>query len=195
MAVKKLKDIYPGYFQKSRVFLFPALGIKPSSNTPIETYIMWEDFIAEGEMKLLVKYHLRDDQEFTTFEERYLLGNKFFDDYKELPDGKATYIFNLNPFEDDWISFMAGKYSLISEPLKKAIRDYYGVNTANYAFIHSYLNPSQYFVQYAEFLCPDPLDRPEMVSMLRSVGELCDKPNLQKEQLKVGVKSLDFNNL
>jgi hypothetical protein len=69
MAIKKITDIYQGYFQKSKVFLYPALGIKRGSSvTPIETYLEWDDIKIE-DRKLICLYHLRDDEEFLGYEE------------------------------------------------------------------------------------------------------------------------------
>lgn len=192
MAIKKIKDIYPGYFQKSKVFLYPVLGIKHGSMAPIETYITWENNIKINEFKLIVKHHLRDDLEFARFEDKFLLGNALFEDFKELPDNKALYIFNLEAYWDDWEMFIKGKYSLLSDDLKKMIRNYYGSSTANYAFIHSYLYPKNYFDDYAKFLSPNPIDEEHMKKLLIEVGELCSKPDLRKEELKITIKTLNI---
>lgn len=193
--IKNLKDIYSNYFQKSRSFLYPILGLKKGSNTPIDTYIAWEDMVNPTDMKLVCLFHLRSDPEFTSFEEKCLLGNKYFWDYKEVPDNKAVYIFNLSEFEEDWNYFLEGRYSMLSEKVKKSIREYYGANTTNYAFLHSYLYPENYYDQYAKFLCNDQRDIPTVEGILRSTVELCDKPDFNKEVLKMSVASLDFRDI
>jgi hypothetical protein len=39
-----IKSLYKDYFQKSRVFLYPALEIKRGGSvTPVETYISWKN--------------------------------------------------------------------------------------------------------------------------------------------------------
>lgn len=195
-VIKKLKDIYPGYFQKSRVFLYPFICNKKSSITPIQTYVSWEEYnISPSDMKLVCMFHLRSDPEFISFEERILLNNPLFEDYKEVEDDKAVYIFDLSSEANDWLSFMGGQYSELSEKQKKRIRDYCGINTANYAFIHSYLYPEKYFSDYAKFLTCRKEDRLDMELNLMKVGQLCDKPNFEKELLKISVKALDFKDV
>ena len=193
--IKNLKDIYPDYFQKSRSFLYPILGLKRGSNTPIDTYISWEDVVQPDDMKLVCLFHLRSDAEFTSFEEHRLLGNQYYCDYKEVSDNRAAYIFDLRDFEEDWRYFLEGSYSKLSETVKKAIRDYYGVNTTNYAFLHSYLYPDSYYDQYASFLCNRKADEASLKTLLKSVGELCDKPNFNKEVLKMSMASLNFTDI
>lgn len=195
MAVKKLKNIYPGYFQKSRVFLYPALGIKKGSVTPIQTYVSWKDEIEVTDMKLVCKFHLRTDPEFVAFEEKYLVGNGSFSDYRELQDNKAVYTFDFSDDEHNWSVFLEGKYSLFDDEHKKRIREYYGINTANYAFIHSYLYPEYYYEQYAEFLSNRDIDVPDTLRCIKEIGELCDKPNFEKETLKIKVPTLDFTDI
>lgn len=194
-VIKKLKDIYPGYFQKSRVFLYPLICNKKGSITPIETYTSWEEHIKDTDMKLICMFHLRNDSEFISFEERVLLNSPYYSDYKELEDNKALYMFDFSDHAEDWNNYLAGRYSQLSNNQKKRIRSYYGINTANYAFINSYLYPSEYFEAYAKFLCPDPDDIESMESTLKEVGELCNKPNFTKETFKISVKSLDFTDL
>jgi len=196
MAIKKITDIYPGYFQKSKVFLYPALNHKRGTGiTPIETYLSWENYVNIADLKLVCIYYLRDDDEFNAFEEKCLLNNPLFEDYKEIAHDKAAYIFNFEKHAEDFHHVIAGRYSEISENLKSKIREHFGASTANYAFVHSYLYPGEHIEKYAEFLTSDPKDIPDMVTLLSSVGELCSKPNLEKEMLKVKVKALDLKNL
>lgn len=199
MAVKPIKDIYKGYFQKSKVFLHPALGLKRAKSIhPIETYLTWENEVSLTDMKLVIVHYLRTDTEFQRFEEACLFGNSLYDDYREIDDDssidtkKAAYIFNLSDFEDDFKLVLEGKYSKLSERLKTLIQYHYGKATPNYAFIHSYLYPEEYYKDYGKFLSVDPRDVPEMTKLVREVGELCNKPDLNRENLKLPVFSLDL---
>ena len=191
MAKKQIPDIYVDYFQKSKVFLLPALNIKRGTSvTPIETYLSWGDEISVNDNKLICLYHLRDDEEFISYEERFLLGNPLFDDYKEVGEGKAAYIFDFTEYKEDFQHIVNATYSQISQELKTKIRDIYGAGSSNYNFIKTYLYPEKYYERYAELLCPTVGDRPEMVDLLKEVGELCSKPDFKKEKLKMSVKSL-----
>ena len=58
-------SLYKEYFQKSRIFMYPLLGMKRGSSvTPIETYIAWEGVYEAHDAKLVCKYYLRNDPEF-----------------------------------------------------------------------------------------------------------------------------------
>ena len=191
MAKKKINDIYADYFQKSKVFLYPALGIKRGTSvTPMETYLSWGDDIRITDNKLVCVFHVRDDSEFIGYEEKYLLGNPLFEDYLEIEGDKAVYIFNFDSYAEDFKHVVNAEYSKISQELKDKIRDMYGVGSANYTYIRSYLYHEEDWDVYADILCIDPADNPKMVALLKEVGELCSKPNLEKEQLKISAKSL-----
>ena len=78
-----IKQLYIEYIQKSRIFLYPALDIKRcSSVTPIETYVSWKDNYTVDDNKLICLYHIRQDQEFKTFEKIKLFANSKFDDFQ-----------------------------------------------------------------------------------------------------------------
>lgn len=196
MAVRKINDIYAEYWQKSKGFLYPALNHKKGSSvTPIETYLSWERVVSIEDPKLVCLYYLREDREFILFEDKHLLNNPLFEDFKQVDDNKAVYIFNIEEHKQDYYNVALGKYSLLSQKLKNRIKQYHGASTAEYAFLDSYLYPEQYFDKYAEILCPDPLDIPEMTEILTEVGELCDKPNHTLEDLKIGIKDLDLTKI
>ena len=53
-----IKSIYAKYFQKSKMFLYPLLGIKKGVDiVPSETYITWGNSIKPEDMKLICLYH------------------------------------------------------------------------------------------------------------------------------------------
>lgn len=185
--------VYGEYFQKSRIFLYPLLGIKRGvCATPIQTYISWTGGVGVGDMKLVCLYHLRNDQEYRSFEQNILLRHKCFDDFRELDDGKAIYVFDLGRMEKDWRCFLEGNYSKLSQESKRMIGDHFGRDTANHAYIESYLYPHKYFGLYARLLySSENVDRGEMI--LREVGELCDKPDLSQEKLDMGEKDLGIS--
>jgi len=191
MAKKIIEDIYVEYFQKSRVFLYPALDIKKGcSVTPIETYLSWGDEIKITDNKLVCLYYLRDDDEFVQYEERYLLQNPLFEDFKEVDSGKAIYIFDFSSYAEDFNHVVNARYSQLSQTLKNKIRDMYGANSNNFAYVKTYLYPEQYYDVYAEILSPQKQYIEEMRAILEETGELCSPPNFSKEMLEICVKSL-----
>ena len=181
-----IQSLYKEYFQKSRVFLYPALDIKRvSSIVPILTYISWEGHHQLSDAKLMCLYHLRNDAEFRAFEKVKLFGNKLFHDFQETADGKAVYVFDLSPMKEDFKLFTYGKYSKMSVAHKKKVKEFYGYNSPNYAYVESFLHPEKYRSMYSQIL-----NVKEQV--LIDAGELCDKPDLEQEMLIATVKSLEI---
>lgn len=181
-----IKSLYNEYFQKSRVFLYPALDIKRASSvTPIMTHISWKEYYKPDDCKLICLYHLRDDQEYRIFEKTRLFGNKLFHEFKETCDDRGVYIFDLKPFEKDFKYFLRGQYSMMSDDHKKKIKNFYGYNSPNYAYVESFLHPDKYFKMYSEMIQVEE-------KILKDVGELCDRPDLDQEHLDIAVKSLEM---
>lgn len=181
-----IKTLYTRYFQKSLVFIYPLLGIKKGvSVTPISTYVSWEGNYSLADLKLICTYHIRDDKEFRIFERINLMGNRLFHDFKLLEDGTGAYIFDISQYAEDYKNFVNGSYSKLSAVLKRKIEEYYGAKSANYAYVESYLEPQKYFGIYSEIIGVDE-------NTLKMVGELCDKPDLVRENLVAKVKDLQI---
>ena len=172
------------YFQKSRVFLYPALGIKRGvPHIPIETYVSWEGMYSREDRKLCCLYHLRNDGEFKNFEKIRLLGNKLFCDFKYVDGDKAVYVFDFSGQQSDWDNITNGAYSKITENHKKVVRNFVGANSPHLPYIDSFLYPERHFKIYSELMGVKE-------SLLRSVGELCSAPDMEKETLKISVVDL-----
>ena len=91
----KITSIRKSYIQKSKLFLYPLLGIKRGvSVTPVQTYMAWKDIYTVNDCKLIAVYHLRDDNQFKEFEENKLLGNAMFEEFFELDNDDAAYVSN-----------------------------------------------------------------------------------------------------
>lgn len=180
-----MNSIYSKYFQKSRSFLYPILGIKKGSYaTPVGTYIAIENLIDPDDVKLICTYKEDDTEDFKTFEEQMLITNPLFDRILEL-DGYKLYVFDLKVYESDWFNFLLGKYSKLSSTIKRAIKIYYGEKSAEYKYMDTYLHPEKYFEDYAKILDVD-------VKELKKIGELCDPCDLDKETLKVEIENLQI---
>jgi len=184
----KLKTLNVDYIQKSRLFLYPLLGIKRGvSTTPIETYTSWEDKYCFTDNKLICRYYLRDDQDFKIFEEVKLRGNALFHSFHELEDGTGVYIFDLSKIEKDFWKIIRGQYSQLSIPTKNKIKAFFKNKSEHYVYIQSYLDPKNYYPMYAQ------LYNCELAS-LKTAKELCSKPDLVKEKLELGVKVMCTQN-
>jgi hypothetical protein len=96
--------------------------------------------------------------------------------------------FDFSDLNQDWFHFINGRYSKISLNIKRKIIGFFDQSTGNYIYVYSYLFPEKFFDRYAEIL-----DVP--VELLKSVGELCDKPNLEKEKLVLVIADLENSNI
>ena len=77
-----------------------------------------------------------------------------------------------------------GRYSKISEEIKRKIVNFFDKHSGNYVYVTSYMYPEKFFKRYAELL-----DVSE--ELLRDTGELCDKPDLEQEKLLIEVANLE----
>jgi hypothetical protein len=187
-----IKSLYRDYFQKSRLFLYPALDIKRGvSVTPIQTYVSWSGKYTVNDHKLIALYHIRSDEEFKTFEQIKLFGNKLFHEFFEVEDGKGVYVFDFSEHKHNWDCFIRGGYSKMTPEHKNKVRKFFG--TSHYAYIESYLYPERYMSMYADILTTNGRDHVRMLKLLKEVGELCSIADFEKEHLDVEIKSLELN--
>lgn len=179
-----LNALYKKYFQKSKIFLYPLLDIKKGSNfVPTETYICWELKYKPEDIVLVCLYQIKNNLDFMEFEKNILLKHSRILDYIKIDNTTSIYVFNFSDYEEDWLYFINGKYSKMNSMIKRKILNYFDNNSANYIYVNSYLFPDKFFHEYAEILNVD-------VNLLKSVGELCDKPNINKENLTINVANL-----
>ena len=75
-------------------------------------------------------------------------------------------------------------YYICFEDNDKKYLNYFDDNSANHIYVESYLFPDKFYEQYASILNVD-------VSLLKTVGELCTKPDLEKETLLIIVENLE----
>jgi len=176
--------LYRKYFQKSKIFLYPLLDIKRGTSVvPKDTYLSWNDTINSEDMKLVCVYYVRTDQEYLKFEKNVLLKHNRLIDLVKVDDETLVVTFNFSDLSNDWINFLNGKYSKMNTKIKSKILNFFDKKSGNYAYVESYLYPEKHFQTYANLLNVD-------VEMLKSVGELCNKPDLEKESLLLEVADL-----
>jgi hypothetical protein len=180
-----ISALYKKYFQKSKIFLYPLLDIKRGTSVvPKETYVSWENTLTPEDMKLICVYHTRTDAEYINFEKNILLKHSRLCDYVKADAVTSIFTFDFSDLSDDWDHFINGRYSKMDIKIKRRILDFFDSNSGNYYYVNSYLFPIPHFKLYAELL-----DVP--VALVKSVGELCDKPNLDKEKLVLEVANLE----
>jgi hypothetical protein len=179
-----IDKLYGKYFQKSRSFLYPMLGIKRSSYiSPSGTYISLEGKIEAEDIRLICTFKDDNSEGFKSFENQMLLTNPLFVEKIRVNEFNL-YVFDLEIYQDDYFNFLLGRYSKFSAHLKRAIKNYYGEKSAEYQIIETYLYPEKYFDVYAKLLDVD-------VNLIKKIGELCDPYNHKKENLKIPIKDLE----
>ena len=180
-----LQELYPKYFQKSKSFLFPILGIKKHSVFKVtDTYVCWEGMYKASDRKLICVYENIDQENFKEFEESVLISNPLYHSCKKTADNKGIYVFDFTVLKKDFDKFIAGKYSGLSKLVKDAILKYYGEKSKEHEYIMSYLYPKDYFENYAKLLDVD-------IKIIREVGELCSIYDPDLETCKLTVEYLE----
>ena len=174
-----MRKIYSDYFQKSKVFLYPLLNItKGVRFVPSQTYLTWEDQFDLSKYKLIALYKIDPNcTDYKTFHKKILKANPFYEYYERVDKESHIYVFNLLTYKKDLNKFIKGKYSKLSKETKKIISNFFGKKGSISEYVDSYLYPNEYFEIYSDILNIN-------VEDLEEVGELCDKPDLEKETFK-----------
>ena len=179
-------NIYKDYFQKSKIFLYPLLEIqKGIKYVPINTYMAWEGQYSFEDSKLMCLYQQKSTKAFAKFEEFQLLNHKYLDDYRELDKDLHLYVFDMINYKKDIQNIIKGSYSRMRKKTKAKILDFFGDVAPISEYIESYIYPEYYHNDYANELNV-PLED------IEKVWELCSKPDLEKENLKIKIKELNI---
>ena len=180
-----INSIYRKYFQKSKIFLYPLLDIRRGTSVvPEETYVAWDDKYTPEDMKLICVYNHRIDKEYLEFEQKVLMKHNRLFEYIRGDKEKSIFVFDFSDKRDDWHQFLKGRYSKLSKESRDKVINFFEKYSGNYIYIYSYLNPELWFDRYAELL---DIDKSE----LEKVGELCSKPDFDKEKLVFIVADLE----
>lgn len=171
-----IQNLYKNYFQKSKTFLFPIMGIiKGLVTSPTTTFISWDGFYSVHDMKLICLYNTKNPAH-QVIEHKHLFSHPLFEKKFDLGNGNLVYIFDLSSYKNDYELFLQGKYSQLSEALKNAITNYFGIWSAEYEYLESFLYPQGYYDLYSELL-------DIKVCELKEVVELCNPYDPEKEDL------------
>ena len=183
-----ISSIYPNYIQKSRVFLYPLLGIRRGNSvTPKETYMCWDNMYTLDDNRLIIVYHLRDDLEFKKFEKQ-IQNNKYFETFFQLEDDTGAYVFDFTDSKSEFQKVVKGSYSKLSDEYKTTILGFFKNHRKHHSYIMSYLYPNKYYKMYGNVLNVP-------TSLLKEVGELCSLPDLTKEKLMISTKVLNLESI
>ena len=177
-----MKQIYKEYFQKSKVFLYPLLGIKKGVRfVPIQTYISWDNVNLKGN-KFLCLYSIdphceTTKRQFEVFKELDLIPHSKYEEYHKISSEMHLFIFDFSHLKKDLKKFKEGQYSQFTKGTKTIITNFFGKIGSITEYVDSYLYPEEYYEKYAELLKIP-------VETFEEVTELCDKPDMNEEDFK-----------
>ena len=178
-----MKKIYSDYFQKSKVFLYPLLNIKKGIRfVPLQTYISWGTSVPESKNKFFCLYEIdKKEKDVFNYFIKTIEENIYFEEYNLIfqKDDKKLWLFtfDLTIYKSDMNKFKKGQYSKFSERTKKIITKFFGEIGTIAKYIESYLYPGYYYEIYSDIL-----NIP--IESLEEVGQLCDKPDMKKENFE-----------
>lgn len=194
------ENTHSQYLQKSKIFLYPLLGIARRNNSSlINTFLGFGDDIKPEHTKLIALHYQREDAEFKSFETRFLLGNPLFSEVCPFEDNKKLYIFDFGKdpgFKADFQHVVAGKYSKLTPGSKQKILEFYSDRLQDQMVIQSFLNPEGFKNIYADRFTLNRNGIDTIKKALDEVGELCSKPDLQRETLilrRIEPKEMKFS--
>jgi hypothetical protein len=171
-----IDQLYKDYFQKSRMFLYPLLDIKRGSvAVPFETFLCIKGKHGPEDMKFCCIYEKRNDAAYKQFRHTFLLNHNRLADIQDLGNYEL-FVFDFSDLKQDWLYFIAGQYNKMDSKIKRKILNYFNPNSSNYVYMESFLFSKKYFSLYASLLLVD-------INLLEEVGELCSKPDMEKETL------------
>ena len=178
-----IESIYSDYFQKSKIFLYPLLGFtRQSVPVELETYMEVKDLSGQNKTLMAVDYFTDRPTEciwkitFDQYFNRHIKMNKRFVSSEWVNDNTLRVIYDLSDLSDDVKCVKAGKYSMISPYSKKKLVNFFPYGHGNQVYLRSFLFPEKYMETYASIL-------DVKVDLLKRVGELCDRPDLEKERI------------
>jgi hypothetical protein len=154
------------------------LGLQRGLTAPEEVYFSWEGKYSPEDQKLILVYTNVSGSLYQELKNTKLANHRLLLEIIPTMQDQEIYVFDFSSYASDWDHLIAGRYSKMSLKTKQTVLDYFERYSGNYIYMHSFLFPNKWFKRYAEIL-----DVPE--DLLVEVGELCDKPDWDKELLRV----------
>lgn len=191
--MNKILKVYNKKFQKSKVFLYPLLGLSNKKGIkPSNTYMSFDGFSEFIDTKLTCVFSDRNNSEFIDFENKIIFNNKYFEELIELENGDGAYVFSMSEFTNDFYFVTKSKYSRINSESKERIIKSYNNAPKNKELVKSYLVPKLYHDTYAGILSSSSKDKRDLKEIMKEVVELCPKILFDDETLISKAKSFDL---
>lgn len=183
-----MDDLYRKHFQKSKAFLYPVLGLsKFRDPSPENVYTSWGEDYDKTDRKLICVYEQQNTEAWKNFKLK-LMTHPMLEVSIIIDDVYIAYVFNfdIKEYQQDFDYFLLGQYSKLSSNTKKAISNYYGIHTAEWVYVESYIYPKKYYEQYSKILNVP-------VEQLKEGVELCSRHNDQDEECPYPMNELFIN--
>lgn len=177
--VLKVGEVMNSYFQKSKAFMYPLLGFAYQDKFPVlETYLQIEGSTQIGDYRLMAVYtHQPSNQDFLDYITEIARHPDHEEIYITADNRYVVCVFSLRNYATDYTHFINGRYSKLSDFCRSKICDFYGFKSAQWPYLHSFLNPAENFDWYAHLL-EVPVDD------LKKVGELCSPYDAERETFR-----------
>ena len=167
--------LYNEYFQKSKVFCYPFLGISRDTQIfPAQTFMSWEGKYDIVDARLICHFANCCQPLFENYSKYNLEGNAFFEKIIKIADDQYVYVFNFSENINDWNMVLLGRYSKLSKVYKDSIINYFEASKSAET-IKKILMPKNHYNEFAALLNVSP-------SLIAAVGEVVDAPDLRKEE-------------
>jgi hypothetical protein len=165
------------YLQKSHVILYPLLELTHTAEfKPVETYVS-SPINDTSDCVLVCIYKTENTQSFYDFRNNVLNQHPLFISGVVTLD-KNIIRFNLkDQFKEDFLVFLQGKYSKLSEKAKGLIKKHYQETEMGKLVIDTHLDPEAYHKHYADYFNVP-------IELIQNNFETLTPPDLELEQLK-----------
>lgn len=173
------KTIYDTYIQKSKIFCYSVLGIQRGLKfVPKETYFSYAEEYRMEDCRLICHFDKCNEHGFTQFAQLILQKSSFFEKIISLSEKDKLFIFNFTSEKNNWTHLINGRYSLLTRNYKFKIINFYKNNRESQELVKKLLFPDNHFEEFAKYLDVD-------AEIMKSVGELFDKPDFEKEMFSL----------
>ena len=170
-------NVYTQYFQKSKVFLYPLLGVEQGIKiVPVNTYVCWKNLYSTSDRRLICVYEENDKSRFHEFEKNTLKSNLLYETSITLDDKRTAIIFNYSFYKSDYDCIIEGKYSKLSKNSKDIIEKFFINNSKMAERVNSFLYPEEHHQSLADKLGVD-------FNVIQNLHEICSKLNIKNETL------------
>ena len=179
--------VYTRYFQKSKVFLYPLLGIKKGyKHVPKNTYVIWHQFFDKNDYRLMAVYDNDNSLEYKVFVDTVLKPLHAYHDKFKISESKDLFLFDMARHKHDFDCFYDGRFSQMTVEAKRRIKNYFGSVGRISKYISSFLDPEEFHDDYAEAFNVSH-------ELIQDVYEVCSKPDIDKETFREKTLEVPFD--